>query len=84
MVDQKHLFGLTLNQPRHPLPMARAEGERLENQQVERALQQGNAIVVNRLGGHSTQVSAGLGRLSTRARILVLECSFPRRFVTGA
>jgi hypothetical protein len=39
MVDKKYLFGLALNQSRYALPMAGPEYERLENQQVECALQ---------------------------------------------
>jgi hypothetical protein len=67
MVDKKYLFRLALNQSGDSLPMAGAEYETLEDQQVEGALQQGNAFVVTLLGSHSTQVSARSGRMSTQA-----------------
>ncbi len=83
MVDKKHLFRLALNQPRHTLPMARSQHKRLQNQQVQRALQQGNAIVVILLGSHSTQVSAPLGRMSTRGKNLTQKHQGPWHIPEG-
>ena len=65
MIDKKHFFRLALNDARNALPVARSQHQRLQNQQVERALQQGNAVVVILSGSHSTQVSQPLGRMST-------------------
>jgi hypothetical protein len=66
VVDQKYLFGLALNRTRYALPMAGSGHKRLQNQQVQRALQQGNVIIVSLLGSHSTQVFTRLGRMSTQ------------------
>ena len=44
-----------------PWPWHGPRSERFEDQQVEGALQQGDAVVVVLLGSHSTQVSAPLG-----------------------
>src|SRR5260370_4064170 len=61
MVDKKYLFRLALNQSRYTLPMARSQYKRLENQQVQRALQQGDAIVVTLLGSHPNQILLPFG-----------------------
>src|SRR5882757_255852 len=61
MVDKKYLFRLALNQPRHTLPMARSQHKRLQDQQVQRALQQGDSIVVILLGSHPTQILLSFG-----------------------
>ena len=66
MVDEKYFFRLALNQPRHALPVARSQHKRLQDEQVERSLQQGDAVVVICLGSHSTQVLPYLGRMSTQ------------------
>ena len=66
MVDKKYFFRLALNQSRDALPMTRSHNQGFQDQQIERALQQGNAVVVARLGCHPTQVLAGWGRMSTQ------------------
>jgi hypothetical protein len=66
VIDKEYVFGLTLDHSRHALPMAGSQDKRFQNQQVQRALQEGNAIFVTLLGSHSTQVSACLGRMSTQ------------------
>ena len=54
MINKKDLFRLTLYGARYALPVTRAEHEGFENEQVERALQEGNAIVGIVLGRHPT------------------------------
>ena len=66
MVDKECFLRLPLNDPRDPLAMTWAQQERFKNQQVQCALQQGDAIVVIVLGSHSTQVCRSLGRMSTQ------------------
>src|SRR5260370_10563025 len=61
MVDKKYLFRLALNQSRYTLPMARSQYKRLEDQQVQRALQQGDSVVVIFLGSHPTQIVLPFG-----------------------
>src|ERR1700689_4024381 len=46
--------------------MAGRQDQGFQNQQVQGALQQGNAFVFALLGSHSTQVFARSGRMSTR------------------
>src|SRR5271167_3129656 len=46
--------------------MLRTKQQGLENQQVERALQQGDAVVGTGLGRHPTQASHRSGRMSTQ------------------
>ena len=73
MVDKKDLFRLALYQSRHALAMARSQHERLQNQQVQRPLQQGNPVIGTLLGSHPTQASHCLGRMSTRAKIFMID-----------
>ena len=54
MINEKDLFRLTLYGARYALPVTRAEHEGFENEQVERALQEGDAIVGIVLGRHPT------------------------------
>jgi hypothetical protein len=49
--------------------MARAQNERLQDEEVEGALQQGNAVVAVLLGSHSTQIFTFSGRMSTQTAI---------------
>src|SRR6185312_5340546 len=53
-VSEKDLFRLTLYGARYALPVTRAEQEGFENEQVERALQEGDAIIGIVLGRHPT------------------------------
>jgi len=61
MINEKDLFRLTLYGARYALPVTRAEHEGFENEQVERALQEGNAIVGIVFGRHPTQAWHYLG-----------------------
>jgi hypothetical protein len=61
MVDEEHVLRLPLNRARHSLAVAGAKQKGFKNEQVQRALQQCDAVVVISLGSHSTQVSACLG-----------------------
>jgi hypothetical protein len=54
MVDKKDLFRLALYQPRHALAMTRPQDKGLQNQQVQRPLQQGNPVLGILLGWHPT------------------------------
>jgi hypothetical protein len=54
MINEKDLFRLTLYGARYALPVTRAQHEGLENEQVERSLQEGDAIVGIVLGRHPT------------------------------
>jgi hypothetical protein len=54
MINEKDLFRLTLYGTRYALPVTRAEPEGFENEQVERALQEGDAVGGIVLGRHST------------------------------
>jgi len=54
MVDKENLFRLAQYRPRHALAMARSQHQRLQNQQVERSLHQGEAVVAIPLGSHPT------------------------------
>jgi hypothetical protein len=54
MIDEKDLFRLALNRARHALAMAGPQNERLQNQQVQRPLQQGDPIIGILLGSHPT------------------------------
>ena len=65
MINEKDLFRLTLYGARYALPVTRAEHEGFENEQVEGALQEGDAIVGIVLGRHPTQACITLGRMST-------------------
>jgi hypothetical protein len=55
MVDEKHLFRLALYGTCYALPVTWAEHEGFENEQVERALQESDAIAGIILGRHPTQ-----------------------------
>jgi hypothetical protein len=68
VVNEENLFRLALNEARHALSMAGAESKGFEDEQVEGALQQGNAVIVIFLGSHPTQVNTSLGRMSTRKK----------------
>ena len=46
MIDQQRLVGLRFDRPRNPLPVLRAEHQRAQDQQIERPLQQGDALAV--------------------------------------
>ena len=61
MINEKDLFRLTLYGARYALPVTRAEHEGFENEQVERSLQEGDAIVGIVLGRHPTQAWHHLG-----------------------
>src|SRR5205823_14992556 len=61
MINEKDLFRLTLYGTRYALPVTRAEHEGFENEQVERALPEGDAIVGIVLGRHPTQAWHSLG-----------------------
>jgi len=50
---------------------------RLQNQQVQRSLYQGNTLAVIRLGSHSTQVLTRLGRMSTQEMKQSLDYPLP-------
>ncbi len=50
MVDKESFFRLALDRARDALPVAWSKDKRLQNQQVKRALQQGDAVVVRSLG----------------------------------
>jgi hypothetical protein len=54
MVDEKDLFRPALYRPRHALTMTWTQHQRLQNQQVQRALQQGNTIIGILWGSHPT------------------------------
>jgi hypothetical protein len=54
MVDKKDLLRLALYQPRHALAMTRPQNKDPQNQQVQRPLQQGNAVIGILLGRHPT------------------------------
>ncbi|HUZ96320.1 MAG TPA: hypothetical protein VMU57_15555 [Edaphobacter sp.] len=62
MVNEKHLFRLALYRTRYALPVPRPKQKDLENEQVERALEEGNAIAGIVLGRHPTQ-SISLSRV---------------------
>src|SRR5262249_39429058 len=55
MINEKDLFRLTLYGARYALPVTRAEHEGFENEQVERSLQEGDAIVGIVWDGHPTK-----------------------------
>jgi hypothetical protein len=61
MINEKDFFCLTLYGARYVLPVTRAEPEGFQNEQVERALQEGDAIVGIVLGRHPTQAWHYLG-----------------------
>jgi hypothetical protein len=65
MIDKENLFRLALDQPRHPLAMARPQHESLQNEQVQRSLQQGDTGIGILSGRHPTQVSHRSGGMST-------------------
>lgn len=54
MINEKDLFGLALYGAGYALPVTRAEHKGLEDEQVERALQKGDAIAGIVLGRHPT------------------------------
>jgi hypothetical protein len=54
VVDKKDFFGLALNRSRYALAVTRSQRKRLQNQQVQRPLQQGNGVVGSLLGRHPT------------------------------
>jgi hypothetical protein len=54
MVDKESFFRLPLYRPCHPLAVARPEHKRLQYQQVQCPLQQGDAVIGVLLGSHPT------------------------------
>src|SRR5256886_15904174 len=58
VIDDEDVVGLLLDDPGDPLPVLRAEDERPEDEQVERALQMRAVLAVHSFSNrHSTQVS---------------------------
>ena len=55
MVDEEDFFRLALDKAGNALAVDRAEGEDFEDEQVERALEEGDTLVVVFLGSHSTR-----------------------------
>jgi hypothetical protein len=65
MIDKKNLFRLALDEPRHSLAVAWPQDEDLQNEQVERPLQEGDTVIGILSGRHPTQESHLSGRMST-------------------
>jgi hypothetical protein len=63
-----------LNAAGNALAVAGAKEQGLQNEQVQGALQQGDAIVFFLMGRHTTRVSRSSGRMSTR--LLLKEGTF--------
>jgi hypothetical protein len=54
MINEKNLFRLALYRARHALAMTRPQNESLQNQQVQRPLQQRDPVIGILLGSHPT------------------------------
>ena len=66
VIDDQDVVGLVLNRARDGLSVLRAEDERAQDQQVERALQVRGVLAVGPLSDrHSTRVCVCSGRMST-------------------
>ena len=61
MIDQQRVFGLLLDGARDALAVLRAEDQHAKDQEVERALEQRDAVRLGRSGRHSTRVCHVLG-----------------------
>ena len=49
MIDEEDLFGLVLNGASDPLTVLRAEDEGPEDEEIERALQEGDSVALGRI-----------------------------------
>jgi hypothetical protein len=67
MIDQQRILRLLLNRARDALSVLRAEDERAEDEEIERALQDRDALLFRLSGRHTTGVCTRSGRESTRA-----------------
>jgi hypothetical protein len=72
VIDEECFLGLSLNAAGNALAVARAKEQGLQNQQVQGALQQGDAIVFFLMGRHTARVSRSSGRMSTCLRHAVI------------
>src|SRR5262245_10290210 len=61
VIDEDRVFGLVLDRAGDALTVLRAEDQRPENQQIEGALEQGNAVAFVSSGRHSTRAWIDLG-----------------------
>lgn len=65
MVDKENLFRLPLYRSGNAVAVTWPEKQRLENQKVQRSLQQSNVIVMGLFGRHPTKAWHHSGRMST-------------------
>lgn len=60
VIDEEHIAGIELNGAGNSLPVLGAEGENAQNEEVERALQEGDVIFF-------VEVQHGSGKMLTRS-----------------